>query len=702
MKRIISSAIAAVMLFSAVSCGKSEPVQLSASASAVEQFIIDRLGSIPDDVIIGDASVAASYGVDMSDFDDEGYIVRTEGDKTLVFGKTDDGLDRAVRYYANYVYGSDAPADKTYGEGARVESFTIGGRNIADYVITVTAEHPDGSYPESTSYAATELASVIEQSTGAVVPVVDDAGDQPYIRLTCDGSGDNGEEGFTVTVTDEGNVEILGGLKRGCLYAVYDIAEKWLGMRFFSKNFTYIYEQDKVEITTEDSYSDAPLMDLRYPSSNSRNPGLTGFASDVSFNVKNKLNGGLSAAKYGYYPVSAVSHGLSKYWDTDSAAENKCFTDDEVFELVIYNLENELKAAKESGKYDKGNYYHVNLGQNDNNVFCKCQKCRVVAQEEDSWSGPYARFVKQIADYFAEEYPRAMFGMYAYWGTEKPCKVTKLPDNVWVEYCIVGHCLCGPMDGSECREDRKGLSRHTAAEERENLIGWFDVTENIDVRLYYFAENIAVPYNVFSYLYKDTQYIYNLGVRRLYVEIEHTAFSYDHPATWVYSKLMWNPLMSEEEYNALVNEVMLHWYGNGYEYILEQLQYYDDILICSDRLFWGGDIDYDRCATVSEIILEYFDKAEVLATSAFTEKNVKLIKAHAIYNALCSWYDDRCLNGTDEEKAVYMSYVEEIRNIFELSGATYLDFWRSAAIADIDWEGDPYDWYPGRLAGTVN
>ncbi|MBE6709133.1 MAG: DUF4838 domain-containing protein, partial [Ruminococcaceae bacterium] len=672
----------------------------SSTASAAETFLTERLGGVPDDVILGDATVAASYGVDMSNFDNEGYVVRTVGDETLIFGKTEDGLDRAARYYANYVYGNPTPADKVYGEGARLDCLTVCGRTIEGFVITVTDEHPEGSYPESTEYASTELASLIKQATGVSVPVVKDVGDKPYIRLTCDGSGDNGEEGFTVTVTDDGNIEILGGLKRGCLYAVYDIAEKWLGMRFFAANYTYIYEQDRVNITPADSYSDAPLMDLRFPSSSSRNPGLTGFATGATFNVKNKLNGRFTDAKFGYAPLTGVSHGLYKYWNTDSAAENKCFTSDDVYYEVIENLEAELATAKENGNYDRGNYYHVNLGQNDNNRYCTCEDCLKVYVEEGAYSGVYARFVTRIADYFADDYPRAMFGMFAYWGTEVPCK-SKLPDNVFVEYCITGHCHCGPMDGSECREGRRGLSRFTAAEERENLLGWFEITDNIDVRLYYFAENIAIPYNVFWYLREDTEYIYSLGVRRLYIEIEHTTFSYDHPATWVYSKLLWDPLMSEEEYDALVNEVMLHWYGDGYTYILDQLEYYDEIILCTDRFFWGGDIDYDRCAAVSDMILDCFDKAESLATSEFTEKNVRLLKAHALYNALSSWYDDLYVNGTAEERAKYQTRLTEIREIFEMSGATYIDFWKSAAIADIDWEGDPLEWYPGRTYGEL-
>ncbi|MBE6709135.1 MAG: DUF4838 domain-containing protein [Ruminococcaceae bacterium] len=696
MKRIICMTLASLVLLSVVSCGKTEPAEISSTASAAETFLVDRLGAVPDDVIIGDAAVATSYGVDMSDFDSEGYIVRTIGDKTLILGKTEDGLDRAARYYANYVYGNPTPADKVYGEGARLECLTVCGRTIEDFVITVTDEHPEGSYPESTEYASTELASLIKQATGVSVPVVKDVGDKPYIRLTCDGSGNNGEEGFTVTVTEEGNIEILGGLKRGCLYAVYDIAEKWLGMRFVSYDYTYIYEQDLVDITPDMSYSDAPGMLLRYPYNASINPGFIGFADRGEFAAKNKLHTNTGSAKFGYTPVVTANHGLYKYWEVEAYENNPCMTDPDMNELVIENIRAELEAAKTSGALYRGNYYHVNLGQNDNNVFCYCKECRAVANEEGSWSGPLVRLVKEIADTFAEDYPEAKFGILAYYGTEKPCKITKLPDNAFVTYCITGSCYCGPMDGSECRPERVGLSTFTVEEERENLLGWNDVTGNLKLWYYYFADNISTPTNVMRNMYKDFRYLYSLGIREMFVEFEHNMFSYDVPGSWLLSKLMWDPTMTEEEFLVLRDEIMLLTYGDGYEYILENTEIYDTLLECSDRNFWGADLDIAKVRCESDYLIYLMNEAQRLADCARTERNVQYIKVHVLYNAVSVYYNDYKVNGTAEQKAYYDSLMAELKEILTGSGATYISMWKTQVdtptIPEIDWESDPYAW----------
>jgi len=428
MKRIISAVLASLMLLSAVSCGTSAPdTAIAVTASAPEQLLIDRLGEIPSNVVLGDAAVAAEYGIDMTNFRDEGYIVRRIGDATLVLGKTEDGLDRAVRYFANYVYGNDAPADVTYGEGAFVKEFTVGGRDISEFVITVTEAHPEGSYPESTAYAATELASFIKQATGVTVPVIAEAelaAGTPHFRFTCDGSGENGEEGFTVTVTPEGNVEIMGGLKRGCIYAASDIAEKWLGMRFINYNYTHIYEAESVEITEADSYSDAPGMKLRYIYNAAINPGKPGygFAQRSDIAARNKLNGNTGAAIYGYTPVVTANHGLYKYWGVGATEENPCMNDDDLNATVIDNIAYELEMAKQSGTLYTGNYYHVNLGQNDNNKFCYCNTCMKIAKEEGSYSGNLIRLVNTIAETFEDDYPEVRFGILAYYGTEIPCK----------------------------------------------------------------------------------------------------------------------------------------------------------------------------------------------------------------------------------------------------------------------------------------
>jgi len=701
MKRIISAALAALTLLSATACGRTVPdTAVTATASAAEQVLVDRFGEIPSNVILGDAAVAAEYGIDMSSFEDEGYIVRTVGDSTLVFGKTDAGLDRAVRYYANYVHGNDTPADVTFGEGARVDRFTIEGHDISEYVITVTEAHPEGSYPASTNFAAEELVTFIKMTTGVVVPIVaeaDLAEGQLHFRLTCDGSGSNGEEGFTVTVTPEGNVNILGGLKRGCFYAACDIAEKWLGMRFVNYDYIHIYEAEHISITTADSYSDEPGMIYRYPSSSPLNPGQDSFATDLDTRARNRINGNIYYDKYGYTPKGNGSHGLYKYWPATAAEPNMCMHDEDILTMVIENIDAELWNAKESGALYKGNYYHVNLGLNDTSTYCYCEDCLSLAKETGAQTEAYARFVKEIADTFAEDFPQVQFAILAYNGTEKPSE-TVLPDNVTVTYCITSPCYCGPMDGSECREDRINDNGLTSAKITEYVLGWKAVTKNLNLWTYYFTYTVNIPKNPLTHLYDDVKYMtQTLGVDGVFMEFEHSTFSYDVPGTWVLTKLMWDPDMSREEYDALVEEIMYLTYGDGYEYLLEYTDIYDSFVLCADSNIWGGaEINYSSIAAQGDYLIYLFDEALRLAETERERRNIDLLSAHVLCNVMTGRYKAKYVNGTAEEKAEYEALAARLKEIFDGSGATYISFMRETKISDIDYTADPYTWLEHR------
>jgi len=257
------------------------------------------------------------------------------------------------------------------------------------------------------------------------------------------------------------------------------------------------------------------------------------------------------------------------------------------------------------------------------------------------------------------------------------------------------------MDGSECRPERVGLSTFTVEEERENLLGWNAVTDNLNLWYYYFSDNISTPTNVLRNMYTDFQYLYGLGIREMFVEFEHTVFDYGYPAGWLLSKLMWNPTMTQEEFDALRDEIIQLTYGDGGEYILENTEVYDGLLECSDRNFWGADLDMKKVRAESEYLIHLMNKIQSLACSAREEYNVKLIKVHVLYNAVCAYYNDYKVNGTEEQKAYYDSLMSELKEILVGSGATYISFWITdwwgiPTIPEIDWESDPYTWIGSR------
>ena len=110
MKKLISAALAALTISAALNgcVGKTEslsPVRaLSSSAEKSAEWLTERLGAdVPEnDILLGIADDADAFDADMSGLRSEVYVIRSIGNDTVILGKTADGLDRGVRYYAHY------------------------------------------------------------------------------------------------------------------------------------------------------------------------------------------------------------------------------------------------------------------------------------------------------------------------------------------------------------------------------------------------------------------------------------------------------------------------------------------------------------------------------------------------------------------------------------------------------------------------
>ena len=114
---------------------------------------------------------------------------------------------------------------------------------------------------ETEYFAAKELKKYVLLATGTELPVNDEnadrknkiiiGGDYPDVRET---------DGFSVTVDE--TVTIKGGCARGTLYGVYDFLEKFFGIRFLTRDYTYIPRRT-CPIIEKISYRSVPDFRLR-------------------------------------------------------------------------------------------------------------------------------------------------------------------------------------------------------------------------------------------------------------------------------------------------------------------------------------------------------------------------------------------------------------------------------------------------------
>ena len=134
MKRLISLALCCVIAASAfASCAQtpaknySPKITVSSSeADTYASWLTKRLGdSLENSVYL---ALGNDSGVDLSNFENDGYVIRTDGASTVIAGKTASGLDMAVRKYANEVDAGRADAlDIAYHEGNRIDELRLAG-----------------------------------------------------------------------------------------------------------------------------------------------------------------------------------------------------------------------------------------------------------------------------------------------------------------------------------------------------------------------------------------------------------------------------------------------------------------------------------------------------------------------------------------------------------------------------------------------
>ena len=104
MKKILALALSVLTVSSVLaSCSDgraaenySPKITVSSSDAAESAvWLTEKLGDrLTDEVYL---AVGDAKGIDMSDFENDGYVIRTDAGNALIVGRSADGLDRGVR-----------------------------------------------------------------------------------------------------------------------------------------------------------------------------------------------------------------------------------------------------------------------------------------------------------------------------------------------------------------------------------------------------------------------------------------------------------------------------------------------------------------------------------------------------------------------------------------------------------------------------
>jgi len=690
MKRLLSIILTvAFIALTGCSAAAPAPVAESASATASEQFLMDRLGT-SEGFVLGTATDAAAYGIDMTDFRDEGYVIRREGAETLIFGKTEDGLDRGVRYFVKNCK-DDGVINVTYGEGYRVKRITIAGRDISEYVIYL-AEGADQCH----TIAASELQKYIKLACGVELTVVRRP-TTPMIALEqlmeSDPRSDVlGREGFNISVKDNGNLFITGGRDRGCLYGVYELLEAYIGWRFAVNGDTidhkvteddfYLYDAEHIDIPAGLVDEQIPSFDYRQGRLYAGNYLLWNSDLPIILRENDRIRGSHAYNGYGYgrgacHGFTAVVNSgyLDDLYDYELIQQFKnnsaqpCFTDDDLIDACIAyysdNIEGRLAAGQEIGK----DLVEVDVSMLDNNNFCTCEKCVEYMQLDGSQTGPVLYFCNAITEALTEKYPGLYVSTLIYAMAINPPKVTMPHPALNCSFCYYSSaCSNHDLSGDSCTPATNPLNNIiTNAHYATALERWCEIAGRVTVWTYpgnwYFNNMCASSIKT---LKDDMKYLYDLGIHGIYPCMQDPPYwnTEDALIGYLLDELQWNADITDEEYYDLIEEYFRVFYGaDAAPYLMDYIKWEEtaDLDTCWTFQGWthpGQRTDFAKVRDDFEYGVALFEKAMSFADTA--EQELGILKfSLSLYNTyLIAAHTEKYLNGTETERAEYARVFE--------------------------------------------
>lgn len=359
---------------------------------------------------------------------------------------------------------------------------------------------------------------------------------EKYLRLTGYDieAGLNTEcpKGDTYTVKVNGDVLSIAGR-----YGEYAFLEKFIGWRFVSKGVDMLTGGD-VDLPADLCFEYTPAFEFRQ---------LDWIcAQDPDWMKKNMVN---------HTEVKWIGfvHTLAKLSGFGDQSDQPCLSDPAVYQNVLASVKKILN--------DNPDCRIISVSQNDNQNYCKCEKCSAVYEEEGSPAGLMLRFVNSIAAEIADEYPDVAIETLAYQYTRKPPRITKPLPNVIVRLCSIECCFSHNLSDESCEVN---------AAFKKDIRGWHEICG----RLYIWDYVTDFPYYIppfpnFNVLLPNMRFFAENSVKGMYPEGNYQSESgeFGELRAYMLAKSMWNPYMSKEEYSAFMNDFLCGYYGSGWESI---------------------------------------------------------------------------------------------------------------------------------------
>ena len=660
MKKALCILLAAAILAASLASCAFTPSEINANirvtssdAGDAAAWLSDRLGdALTDRVVIGTDTDA--YGVDVSALEADGYVIRSFGGEIALFARTADGLDRAVRKYAKAVERGETPADETYHEGARIKSLTVAGRDISEYTIY----REDGS---PMSAAANEFSSRIKEACGAALAVSAGSPTAPYIALRFVHDESLSTVGYRWSVDEGGlTIECSDGYKPSSpTVAVRRFLEKELGWMGMTVGYGELESADAISFDVGESGGETNAFQAY-------NIYGDPYTEKAAFTHTLPTTSAIPNACHGLQN-SKFAGDLSTSSGRDWAWDQPCWLDEDFYEVSLEDITAHIEKRIEAGAVIGDDLVFIDVAHGDNAEWCWCRECTALYRAEGpTFASHILTWINRLSDELNETYPGLYYGIFAYQGTNKLPKTIRPNEHIFITYCYDDSCSAHSLDGKDCDEDpikNLGLLNRGDHDNRimsADLLDWLAVTKNVYVWYY----GLMNGFSTMSFVHTvrdDITFFYKNGVKGVFWESEDRGFSTGKISKLIAAALLWEPDMTDEEYDGLVDRVLRHLYGE------DAVSAVREYVVIQDRVYQTG-----RCMTcwayygirshISEVIygkaadelFELIEDAIMLADSKAHEQLLWRLSCENIYKT-CSTGYFTAYNAGDDERVTELS-----------------------------------------------
>ena len=371
-----------------------------------------------------------------------------------------------------------------------------------------------------------------------------------------------GEDAFLIEASfgEDAGMTFKGGNERGVLYSVYRFLEKYANFRYFTPELETFTPGDVV-------IPEGVVMDYAPVMSVARRLTWYYTGRNADWCVKNGISGcdttltvmhGGPSLNYGPFFVHTIAPLTNTTYPYPTYATNPCLTDPEIYDMVIANIRKEL---------DKNPAINiVSVSQADYEQSCYCPNCAKIAEENgDNYSGVWITFVNKVAEELEKYYPGLIIDTLAYKNTQSPPTQVKPRENVCVRLCTIKCCFTHPLSDPDCPQGRQL---------HDDIIGWGKICNNVHIwdyttNFHYYISTFA---NLFT-IRDNMRFFAENNVVSMFPQGNSQGWSgeFGELRSYLLAQLMWNPYMSDEEYDRHINEFLEAYYGAGWTYVREYI-----------------------------------------------------------------------------------------------------------------------------------